>query len=546
MEPLLTPDDANADVPSSASLRRNLLRRNLLLLNCYCFLLGLTFLSPLYVPHVRTSLGERATWTSVVLASQAASCCLVELPAGVMADLCGRKHCLFACSLVRLLGLAVLAALQTYMSELEPVARLACFVLVSALEGVAQALASGADVALLHDSLTAMGDVHDFPARLATRSIMWPAAAALANLVGAPIAETFGMQACVAATAVATVLALPVAASLYEAYPREYCPSRMWRRFRRRQPLLQQGARHHHQYIHLPAAALGPPVTIGETLLAPGSPAAAPNGLRSRKPHAVTVAQSVTVTNSPIVAAEAQQPSTPVRQSRHGSRSRSRSRSRARSGNSSPVMEEVLPLCLTPSGSPMPCSPFAGMPLPSVPGFLSLLQSHLSACTATLRSAPALPWLIAWGALYHGASEPVHRVRSVLLLAHGLPAAQLGVVGAAGFGLSALGSLLSTRISLTARRIGLGDGGVILLCSVLPPLMQWFACSFSTSGDSVAGALLCGSLLWGARAPLVAHLLHKALTASGQRATVSSLQSLANKMMLVRHAGQITQAQLWN
>jgi len=108
-------------------------------------------------------------------------------------------------------------------------------------------------------------------------------------------------------------------------------------------------------------------------------------------------------------------------------------------------------------------------------------------------------------------------------------------MGAAGFGLSAVGSLLSARVSRAARRMHVGDGGVILACSVLPPLLQWLASSLNPSADSngwlAASLLLPGSLLFGVRAPRMGQLLH-ALTASNQRATVASLQSLANKMAL--------------
>jgi hypothetical protein len=165
--------------------------------------------------------------------------------------------------------------------------------------------------------------------------------------------------------------------------------------------------------------------------------------------------------------------------------------------------------------------------------FSSLLRSHLHQCYSTLRLSAQLRSLIVVSCALYSFAEPVHRLRGVFLAAHGVPASAFGVVSASLFALSALGSLFSTRVRAAAQRwCGVGDRGVVVLTSVLPPLLQWCACAVPP-GMGVALLLLPGSLLWGVRLPLLAHLLHRHLPSSSPRATVASVQSLANKLVLV-------------
>ena len=105
-EPLHVALALQSSLPCTAAAP--LVRRNLGLLRCFSFLLGLTFLSPLFVLYLRASLHDSATQVSLVLAAHSVAAFVCELPAGVAADLCGRKYCMIACVAMRLAGLLVL------------------------------------------------------------------------------------------------------------------------------------------------------------------------------------------------------------------------------------------------------------------------------------------------------------------------------------------------------------------------------------------------------------------------------------------------------
>ena len=506
-----SPAPISHSAAATTAVSADSLRRNLLLLNAFSFLLGLGFLSPIFVLYIRAALaatdgpvrdgdkgggsggGERAaTLTSLVLAAQSLACFAIELPAGVIADICGRRVCLLACAGLRLVGLAVLAAVEANMETLSLGARLAGFVSAAACEGAAQAMGSGTDVALLHDSLAALGRLDEFPRRLSHRSVMWPCAAAIASLVGAALADSpslGGVQACVAATTLATLLAIPTALSMTEVYPRVYDPVRIWRRKRKRAD--------------------------------------------RRSAHAAAANSALST-----------EPST--------GRGRLENRSGRSSGSddspcssiSAPMMSPVL-LSASPEALQFPAaagqsrcpSPFPSLalPPPSMSHFTSLLRSHLHQCYSSLRLSAPLRSLIVVSCALYSLAEPVHRLRGVFLAAHGVPPSAFGAVSAALFALSALGSLLSARVRAAALRWGgVSERGVVVWTSALPPLLQWCACS-APPGMGAALLLLPGALLWGVRLPLLAHLLHRHLASSSQRATVASVQSLANKFVLVGH-----------
>jgi len=179
-----------------------------------------------------------------------------------------------------------------------------------------------------------------------------------------------------------------VAGALHEVYPRAYCPNRVRRQiWRKLTEQRQEQYRADDKQLHLnncvecrnvnetyaPHSHSTCDLQSKGTLSVPAT-----HDLRSRQRLPLTLVQSVDVAKPP----EAEQLSL-TRQCH--SRSRSPSRSRSSSDGQCATMP------LTPMGSPMPCSPFAGLPPPSVPDFLSLLRLHLVACVKTLRSAPALP-----------------------------------------------------------------------------------------------------------------------------------------------------------
>ena len=521
-----------------------LLERNLILLNVYAFLLGLSFLSPLFVLWMRQALENSTAHVSHLLALQSLSIFLCELPAGIAADLVGRKWCLLGCLVARMAGLGILLLVDVLLPSLSPWSRMLGFGSACALEGLACSLGSGTDVSLLHDSLAALGRPQEFQGYLGYRSMMWPCAAAIANLVGSAAAEKWGVRSCIVATMGATILAIPVTAALREVYPRIYDPVRMWRKSKRS---MQTGAKQPPLLRDWDNAAQNQePASFVEIQPHPTESSAALSALPADSSPLLSTLDSAS--SSPSL--HHRKPRLPLRIECTPSAAAT-----ADAADDSPRFE--------PQGSPL-----SSLPPPSLENFTSLLRSHLRSCAATLRSRPRLQSLIASAALLYAFGEPVHRLRGVFLAAHKLPSSHFGLVGAAMFGLSSLGALLSTRVRHWSRvYLRLGAMGVVVASSSLAPLLQYAAARFGGEGWLAAVLLLPTSFLWGVRLPLLSHFLHRSLAAggpadsgggavagsadaartagataavkdthrqllAGQRATLASMQSLSNKLAL--------------
>ena len=348
------------------------------------------------------------------------------------------------------------------------------------------------------------------------------------------------MLLCILATAAATLAALPVALAMVEVYPRIYDPLRVWRK-RRMKP-------HEHTSSKWTAGETGAARTIEAT------------STQRQQPHTHTTTTTTSISALAVEAASTSPSPEPLSgdsspEPAHVSISSfSSSGASMASGLSEPSSpspsstnlrnRKRSPLTIVePSscsgetsdfGDPS-ASPMASLAPPSLANFRGLLRAHLRQCLDTLRALPRLQSLIVVCAMLYGFGEPVHRLRGVFLAAHGVPAAQLGVLGATMFALSSLGSFVSARVRAIARtRLGLGALGVVVLSSALSPLLQWTAASLVGPGLGAPLLLLPASFLWGVRLPLLSHFLHRQLPHSNQRATVASCQSLANKLALVR------------
>jgi MFS family permease len=128
------------------------------------------------------------------------------------------------------------------------------------------------------------------------------------------------------------------------------------------------------------------------------------------------------------------------------------------------------------------------------------------------------------GFFIYSFAEVAHELKPVFFAFKEIPIALYGVMFAATFGLSALGYLLSPRISNR-----LGDKKTLLLCVSIPPITLLIA-TFA-HGVWAAIIILLGSLFWGIQWPIITHFMHAEAT-SKQRVTIISFGNLANKLGL--------------
>lgn len=147
--------------------------RNLSALRTYALGRNLMFMVPVLVPFWRANGLSMAELMALQSYFSVVSVAL-EVPTGWLADRWGRRASL-------LLGLlALCAAVAVYGLG----HGLAAFVLAETCFGLGHALTSGADVALLHDSLQAAGRVADYPRRFARYQAVQLAAGAASSAIG--------------------------------------------------------------------------------------------------------------------------------------------------------------------------------------------------------------------------------------------------------------------------------------------------------------------------------------------------------------------------
>lgn len=148
-------------------------RGNLAALQAYALGRNLMFVVPVLVPFWRanglsmTELMALQSYFSVVSVA-------LEVPTGWLADRWGRRASL-------LLGLVALCAAVAVYGVGHG---LAAFLLAETCFGLGHALTSGADVALLHDSLHAAGRVAEYPRRFARYQAVQLAAGATSSAIG--------------------------------------------------------------------------------------------------------------------------------------------------------------------------------------------------------------------------------------------------------------------------------------------------------------------------------------------------------------------------
>src|SRR5262249_47919059 len=144
----------------------------------YALLMDFSLGAPIWVLYLRDERGFSLTQITVLEVPLFLLIAFAEVPTGAFADRFGRKHSLTAASAILALALFVYAQATTYLAVL----------LANLATGLAITFRSGADTALLYDSLKESGREGDFQ-WLSGRFWALRAAAALVGLlVGAPLA----------------------------------------------------------------------------------------------------------------------------------------------------------------------------------------------------------------------------------------------------------------------------------------------------------------------------------------------------------------------
>lgn len=473
-----------------------------------------------------------------------------QLPSGVLADLVGRRYCLLLSVLFRSIGLIILGIFEFYSSSstsssssvsdsvdgsssfLTLPIRFFIFILASACEGAAQALGSGTDVAFLHDSLAGLKRLESFQTVLATRSMCWPAAACIANLIGGVMAERIGIQACIYSTIIATLISIPIVWNMKEVFPTTWD---------------ERKRKNSDDHDRRP-----PPHTPPDTDDNAGEidPDQQPADSRSNTPSSqASLSSDVDDTSdSPISSRLRNRKRTnddPTSSETH--------RDRHADDSTSPVTNmrsENTRLSALRSAS-------GTSPVFDV-GVFGLLRGHLTLCLSTLRSSTRLQELLLLSTALYAFSEPPHRLRALFFAHHGIAPSMFGAVAGSMFFLSAAGAGVSAAIvkrtnksdqlqinqTQTTRWYNMSERATLLWTSILPPILQ--ATATLLTGLPAALILMPISFLWGVRLPVLSGLLHRELPCSTHRATVSSFHSLSNRLALafclVCLAGPITDA----
>ena len=194
---------------ASIEAERRALAANVWKSYVYTFLMELPLSAPIWVLYLREARGLTLTEITFLEVPIFLLITLAEVPTGAVADRFGRRISLVIASAVLAVSMLVYGVAATY-----PLILLSNFTW-----GLAFTFRSGADTALLFDSLKAIGREADF-AKINGRSWALSSTAMLLGLLlGAPLAAAFGYTAAITVAAIVHGCALPIALSMRE--PRE-------------------------------------------------------------------------------------------------------------------------------------------------------------------------------------------------------------------------------------------------------------------------------------------------------------------------------------
>ncbi len=168
------------------------------------FLDGLAFFIPIYIVFL---LGKGLSFSQILLLEGAygAVSVLLEVPTGYFADIKGRKASLIISTIAYIASLALFATGSTFAS----------FAVSMMLWAVAGSFKSGADSAMVYDTLLSLKRQREFPRVISKIGIITMASGAIASLAGGFIAHV-NMQLTFLLTAVAAIFSLLVLLAMME------------------------------------------------------------------------------------------------------------------------------------------------------------------------------------------------------------------------------------------------------------------------------------------------------------------------------------------
>jgi MFS family permease len=126
------------------------------------------------------------------------------------------------------------------------------------------------------------------------------------------------------------------------------------------------------------------------------------------------------------------------------------------------------------------------------------------------------------GLLFFAFAEVAHQLDPVFYEFKNISIGLFGIIFAATFGLSFLGSYISNWVSDK-----IGNKNTILLTAIIPPFLLFGATL--AFGIWSAVLIILGSIFWGLRWPVTSHLMNIEVS-SKQRATVISISNLLRKL----------------
>ena len=178
------------------------LARNVPLSFVYAFLMDFSMTAPIWVLYLRDERGFSMTQITFLEVPLFLLIVFAEVPTGAVADRYGRRISLALASAILAVSMYVYGVADDY-----------ALILVSNLAwALAFTFRSGADTAMLYDSLSALGRADEFQRIIGRLSALRSAAALGGLLLGAPIAAatsySFAIVLTAAISAVATVVAL--------------------------------------------------------------------------------------------------------------------------------------------------------------------------------------------------------------------------------------------------------------------------------------------------------------------------------------------------
>ncbi len=180
--------------------------RNIPLYYLFCFLRDFQVWIPVWIVFLTLEQGFSLTQVTFAEGLFLLAVMLLEVPTGVIADRWGRSRSVGLGALALAVALALFALTTSF-----PIL-LASFLTWS----LAMALMSGADMALLFDSLKLLGRESEYEKHSGTGTAVAWGAAALGTVAGGPIAAAYGSEVTIWLGVVATLACAAVAFVMYE------------------------------------------------------------------------------------------------------------------------------------------------------------------------------------------------------------------------------------------------------------------------------------------------------------------------------------------